>query len=55
MTRPLLKTAAAQVYTIRLAHAHRLVPVTDSTTHYALFKRTLERDGIDLPNEYLHR
>ncbi|HNK15130.1 MAG TPA: hypothetical protein PLZ20_11220 [Nitrospira sp.] len=51
----LLKTAAAQVYTIRLAHAHRLVPVTDSTTHYALFKRTLERDGIDLPNEYLHR
>lgn len=49
----LLKTAAAQVYTIRLARAHHLVPVTDSHTHHVLLSRTLVREGIDLPHEYV--
>ncbi|MBP8117350.1 MAG: hypothetical protein KAY09_06420 [Nitrospira sp.] len=49
----LLKTAAAQVYTIRLARAHHLVPVTDSHTHHVLLSRTLAREGIDVPHEYV--
>ncbi|ULA58770.1 MAG: hypothetical protein LZF60_80163 [Nitrospira sp.] len=49
----LLKTAAAQVYTFRLARAHGLVPVTDSRTHYRLLSHTIARKGIDLPNEYV--
>ena len=49
----LLKTAAAQVYTIRLSRAHNLLPVTDSRTHDVLLSRTLARDGIDLPHEYV--
>ncbi|ODT44009.1 MAG: hypothetical protein ABS70_06575 [Nitrospira sp. SCN 59-13] len=48
----LLKTAAAQVYTCRLARAHRLIPVTDSGTHHRLLSHTIDREGIDLPNEY---
>lgn len=48
----LLKTAAAQVYTFRLARAHGLVPVTDSRTHHRLLSQTVAREGIDLPNEY---
>ena len=48
----LLKTAAAQVYTFRLARAQALVPVTDSRTHHALLNRTMAREGIDLPNDY---
>ncbi len=51
----LLKTAAAQVYTFRLVHAHGLVPVTDSLTHHALLNRTMAREGIDLPNDYVGR
>jgi len=47
----LLKTAAAQVYTIRLSRAHNLVPVTDSHTHHVLLSRTLAREGIDLDHE----
>ena len=47
----LLKTAAAQVYTIRLARAHNLVPVTDSHTHHVLLSRTLARERIDLAHE----
>ncbi len=49
----LLKTAAAQVYTLRLAEAHGLVPVTDSKTHHALLSRTMARAGVDLPNDYV--
>lgn len=51
----LLKTAAAQVYTIRLAHAHNLTPVTDSRTHHTLLDRSLTREHRDLPHEYLRR
>ena len=47
----LLKTAAAQVYTIRLSRAHNLVPVTDSHTHHVLLSRTLARERIDLAHE----
>ena len=49
----LLKTAAAQVYTFRLASAHGLVAVTDSVTHHRLLSRTMARERIDLPNEYV--
>ncbi|MGC3972783.1 MAG: hypothetical protein QM771_00155 [Nitrospira sp.] len=48
----LVKTAAAQVYTFRLARAHGLVPVTDSKTHHRLLSHSMAREGIDLPNEY---
>ncbi len=51
----LLKTTAAQVYTIRLAKAHGLMPVTDSRTHHALLNRTITREGMDLPNDYVDR
>lgn len=51
----LLKTAAAQVYTIRLARAHNLIPVTDSHTHHSLLSRSVTRERIDLPYEYLRR
>ncbi len=49
----LLKTAAAQVYTIRLAKQHDLLPVTDSHSHFALLGHTLAREGLDLANEYV--
>lgn len=51
----LLKTAAAQVYTIRLARAHNLIAVTDSHTHHSLLSRSVTRERIDLPYEYLRR
>lgn len=51
----LLKTAAAQVYTIRLAQAHNLIPVTDSHTHHSLLSRSVTRERIDLLYEYLRR
>lgn len=51
----LLKTAAAQVYTFRLARAHGLIPVTDSSTHHALLSRTMAREGINLSNEFVGR
>lgn len=46
----LLKTSAAQVYTIRLAEEQQLLPVTDSHSHYALLNQTLMREGLDLGN-----
>ena len=49
----LLKTAAAQVYTFRLAREHGLVPVTDSKTHHTLLSRTIAREGLDVSNEYM--
>lgn len=51
----LLKTAAAQVYTIRLAQAHNLIPVTDSHTHHTLLQRSLTREHRELAHEYLRR
>ncbi|MBS0170756.1 MAG: hypothetical protein JSR62_10420 [Nitrospira sp.] len=51
----LLKTAAAQTYTIRLAREHSLWPVTDSHTHHLLLSRRVTREGLDLPHEYLPR
>ncbi len=47
----LLKTAAAEFYTIRLAQTHNLVPVTDSHTHDILLTRSLAREVIALPHE----
>ena len=49
----LVKTAAAQVYTFRLARAHGLAAVTDSVTHHRLLSQTMTREGIDLLNEYV--
>jgi hypothetical protein len=49
----LLKTSAAQVYTIRLGQDRDLLPVTDSPSHYALLKQTLTREGLNLGNEYI--
>ena len=49
----LLKTAAAQVYTIRLARQHDLLPVTDSYPHYSLLSRTLAREGLELGNDHI--
>jgi hypothetical protein len=46
----LLKTSAAQVYTVRLAQDLDLLPVTDSHSHYALLNQTLMREGLDLGN-----
>jgi len=49
----LLKTASAQVYTIRLSQEHDLIPVTDSHTHFALLGHTLAREGLDLGSDYV--
>ncbi len=49
----LLKTAAAQVYTLRLAKTHSLSAVTDSRSHFTLLNHTLEREGVTLHNEYV--
>jgi hypothetical protein len=49
----LLKTAAAQFCTLRLARQHDLVPVTDSLSHFSLLNHTLAREGLGLANEYV--
>jgi hypothetical protein len=49
----LIKTAAAQVYTIRLAQEQHLTVVTDSRSHHALLTQTLAREHIDLANEWI--
>jgi len=49
----LIQTAAAQVYTIRLAQERRLTVVTDSRSHHALLTRTLAREHIGLANEWI--
>lgn len=51
----LVKTAAAQYYTIRLAQIHRLMAATDSSAHFLLFSRTLDREGCILPNHLVIR
>jgi hypothetical protein len=49
----LLKTSAAQVYTVRLAQTHDLLPVTDSHWHYTLLNQTLRRDARNIGNDYI--
>lgn len=49
----LLKTAAAQIYTIRLAQNYNLSAVTDSRSHFTLLNHTLEHEGVTLNNEYV--
>jgi hypothetical protein len=49
----LLKTSAAQVYTIRLAQDQDLLPVTDSHSHSVLLGQTLAREGLDLGHAYI--
>lgn len=51
----LVKTSASQVHTIRLAEAHHLSVVTDSSPHFALLERTLLRTGLQLRNRLLPR
>ncbi|MFO0730411.1 MAG: hypothetical protein U0361_05345 [Nitrospiraceae bacterium] len=41
----LLKTAAAEFHTVSLAARHRLVAVTDSTSHHELLALTLAREA----------
>ncbi|MCC6141906.1 MAG: hypothetical protein IT389_14965 [Nitrospira sp.] len=51
----LVKTAAAQHYTIQLAHRLRIAPATDSSAHFQLFGRALEREQERLPNHLVIR
>ncbi|HET6675581.1 MAG TPA: hypothetical protein VFG71_09590 [Nitrospiraceae bacterium] len=48
----LIKTAAAGIWTRRLALQHRLAVVTDSPGHQALLRRSCDRDGMNL-TDYL--
>jgi hypothetical protein len=47
----LLKTAAADYYTVQLGRNLGLIAVTDSLTHYELFEQTLAREQLTIPNE----
>ncbi len=49
----LLKTAAAEFHTVRLATAHGLVAVTDSASHHDLLALTLEREGSPITQELI--
>lgn len=51
----LVKTAAAQYYTIQLAHRHHLTASTDSAAHFQLLSRSLDRDNHRLPNHLVIR
>lgn len=51
----LVKTAAAQHYTMQLAERHELTAATDSPAHFQLFSRTLEREMQTLPNHLVIR
>ena len=51
----LVKTAAAQCHTIQLAHNLQVTTVTDSSAHFQLFGRTLERENERLPNHLVIR
>ncbi len=51
----LLKTAAAQIYTVRLCRQHLLDAVTDSKVHFELLQRTLMRDSLSLTNRLIVR
>jgi hypothetical protein len=51
----LVKTAAAQYYTIQLAHTLAVTTATDSPAHFQLFCRSLERENERLPNHLVIR
>lgn len=51
----LVKTAAALHYTIHLADTFHLTAATDSAAHFQLFSRTLDREGLTLPNHLVMR
>jgi hypothetical protein len=51
----LLKTAAALMYTVRLASEHGLAAATDSPAHFALLSRSIRRDGMKLENRLVER
>lgn len=51
----LAKTSASLVYTYRLALAHGLQVVTDSSAHFALFERTRARENIVLADHLIMR
>ena len=51
----LVKTAAAQCYTVQLAHNLQVTATTDSSAHFQLFSRTLEREHEPLPNHLVIR
>jgi hypothetical protein len=46
----LIKTAASNLWTIRLARSRDLAVATESTGHYDLLQRTLHRSGVNLAN-----
>lgn len=51
----LVKTAAAQYYTVHLADIHHLTVSTDSSAHFQLLSSTLDREGQRLPNHLVIR
>lgn len=51
----LVKTAAAQYYTVHLAEQHHLAAATDSPAHFQLFNRMLERESRALPHHLIIR
>jgi len=51
----LVKTAAALVYTYRLALTHGLQVATDSLAHFALFEQTRVREHLSLANHLIVR
>ena len=51
----LVKTAAAQYYTIQLAHTIDVTTATDSPAHFQLFSHALEREHERLPNHLVIR
>jgi hypothetical protein len=51
----LVKTAAAQHYTIQLAQSLSVTAATDSPAHFQLFARALEREDERLPNHLVIR
>lgn len=51
----LVKTAAAQCYTMQLAHTLQITAATDSPAHFQLFSRSLEREHERLPNHLVIR
>jgi len=51
----LVKTAAAQYYTIHLAGIHHLTVSTDSSAHFQLLSSTLDREDQRLPNHLVIR
>ncbi len=51
----LVKTAAAQYYTMQLAHTLQVATATDSPAHFQLFSQSLEREHVRLSNHLVVR